>query len=174
MEIPAKAIIVIMGVSGCGKSTLGRTIAAALQVAFIEGDDYHPEANVAKMSQGIPLDDADRSDWLKALHEKAGEYIESGAVIACSALKETYRYQLSTGMEDQFLWILLDGTYDVIFARMQARTSHFMPPALLRSQFDTLEKPDYAFRIDVNLPAAEQSRMALEWIKKKAPESGAH
>lgn len=173
MSETEKAIIVVMGVSGCGKSTLGRAIASSLEMPFIEGDDYHPESNVAKMSRGVPLDDTDRSVWLDALHQKALETVSTGAVIACSALKESYRKHLSKGIAEQFLWILLDGTYEVIHSRMQARKSHFMPPALLRSQFETLEKPDYALYIDVDQPAEEQAKIALDWIKKKAPNTGA-
>ena len=173
MEGAKEKLIVIMGVSGCGKSTLGRAIANSLEIPFVEGDDYHPEANVAKMSQGTPLTDTDRYHWLEDLHKKAQELSDNGAVIACSALKESYREQLSKGMEKHFLWILLDGSYEVIFDRMQARESHFMPPALLQSQFETLEKPEYAKCIDVDQPLEEQLRVALEWIKKKAPEPGA-
>lgn len=173
MQSQRNAIIVIMGVSGCGKSTLGRAIAASLQVPFIEGDDYHPQSNVVKMSEGVPLDDTDRTIWLSALHKEAAAHTNSGAVIACSALRESYRRQLSSGMEDHFLWIFLDGTYDVIYGRMQARKAHFMPPALLRSQFETLEKPSYALRLEVDLTADEQVKKALDWIQKKAPDIGA-
>ena len=173
MQAQKKAIIVIMGVSGCGKSTLGQAIAHALQLSFIEGDNYHPQSNVDKMRKGVPLDDTDWSVWLSALHKEAAAHAHSGAVIACSALKESYRHQLSIGMEDQFLWIHLHGTYDVILSRMQARSAHFMPLALLRSQFDTLEIPAYALRLEVDLPADEQTRTALDWIQKKAPGGGA-
>ena len=173
MKHPSKVLIVIMGVSGCGKSTLAKALASSLDIPFVEGDDYHPKSNVSKMSQGIPLDDSDRSDWLDALHSKALHLREGGAVIACSALKESYRQQLSRGMEGQFLWILLEGSYEVIFDRMQARETHFMPAALLRSQFETLEIPDYAKRINVELSPEEQLRTALEWVKKKAPSKGA-
>ena len=168
MPKTGKALIVIMGVSGCGKSTLGRSIASALEIPFIEGDDYHPESNVTKMNMGEPLNDADRKIWLNRLQDKALAHVESGAVIACSALKESYRLLLSKGIEDRFLWILIDGSYEVILRRIQARTAHFMPPSLLQSQFDVLEIPDYAFRIDVTLPVAEQTRIALAWIKKKS------
>ena len=173
MQRIEKPIIIVMGVSGCGKSTLGQAIAAALGVPFVEGDDYHPESNVAKMSQSIPLDDTDRWDWLHALWKKILEQKETGAVIACSALKEIYRQQLSHELQDRLLWILLNGNYEKILSRIQARKGHFMPPALLRSQVETLEIPDYAFQIDVDLDQKEQVRQALSWIKKKALDTSA-
>jgi len=168
MRTQIHVIIVVMGVSGCGKSTLGQALASALHIPFLEGDDFHPETNVAKMSAGIPLQDEDRESWLEILHDLAEENLEDGAVLACSALKESYRQQLSTGMEDRFAWIYLDGTYKEIYERMQGRSDHFMPPALLRSQFETLEIPDYALRIEVGMPTAEQVEAALEWIQKKS------
>lgn len=173
MKRPMKAIIVVMGVSGCGKSTLGQAIASALQLPFIEGDDFHPDSNVAKMSEGIPLQDEDRASWLSALHDLAKSHLATGAVLACSALKESYRQQLSAGMTDSFLWILPEGTYEEIHGRMRARSDHFMPPALLISQFETLEIPDYAFRVAVGKSTAEQLEASLDWIQKKAPGMGA-
>lgn len=162
-----------MGVSGSGKSTLGRLLADQLNVPFIEGDDYHPDSNVEKMSAGIPLNDSDRYAWLQTLHDVASTHTEEGAVMACSALKESYRNQLSDTMEDLFIWVLLDGTYEVIQNRMKERKDHFMPPALLRSQFDTLERPDYALRLDIGEATHIQCEKALEWIQRKYPDWGA-
>lgn len=168
-----KPIVVIIGVSGSGKSTLGRVLADQLHVPFIEGDDYHPDSNVQKMRAGTPLNDKDRYSWLNALHEVALAHAIPGVVMTCSALKESYRKQLSNGMEDQFVWILLDGTFEVIQDRMKERKDHFMPPALLRSQFDTLEKPEYALSLDVEESTEVQSEKALAWIQKKHPDAGA-
>ena len=173
MSASKKPIVVIMGVSGSGKSTLGRVLAQQLHVPFIEGDDYHPVSNVEKMRAGTPLNDQDRYAWLKALNEVALEHVSKGAVMACSALKETYRKQLSHKMADNFIWILLDGTYEIIQNRMKERKDHFMPPALLRSQFDTLEKPDYALWLDIEEVTDIQCEKALEWIQKKHPDRGA-
>ncbi len=139
-----------MGVSGSGKSTIGRALAEALDLPFIDGDDHHPEANVVKMSTGRALDDSDRAGWLKILNKIAMEYSKTGAVIACSALKETYRKILSENLEEECRWVILIGTYELILERMKKRSSHFMPSALLQSQFDTLEMPDYGIHIDIS------------------------
>ncbi len=128
-----------MGVSGNGKTTIGTWLSSELDRVFVEGDDFHPPENIAKMSSGVPLDDDDRRPWLAALAEEVVRLEAAGqqSVMACSALKRRYRDWLREGYP-QLFFILLDADYDTILERMKRR-EHFMPPALLRSQFDTLE-----------------------------------
>lgn len=129
--------VVVMGVTGSGKSTVGSALAQRLRVPFVDADSLHPPANIAKMAAGAPLDDDDRRPWL----EKVGEWLaehRGGGVVSCSALKREYRDQLRSRCPTaEFLH--LDGSADVIGRRLAARTGHFMPAALLRSQLDTLE-----------------------------------
>jgi gluconokinase len=139
-------IVVMMGVSGSGKTTLGRRLAERLGCEFIEGDDFHPAANVAKMASGTPLGDADRMPWLQVLNRELKQ--RRSAVLACSALKETYREELSSGVENLKL-VFLTGSFDLIQARLQARQHRYMPASLLRSQFSTLEPPVGAIEVDV-------------------------
>lgn len=142
--------IIFMGVAGCGKTTIGKMAAEALGVPFYEGDDYHPPENVDKMSRGIPLNDDDRAGWLAALANILREGIAKGesGVMSCSALKEKYRRQLRVDA-DQVRFIYLKGSYDLIWARMEAREGHYMPAALLQSQFDALEEPKNVFTVDI-------------------------
>lgn len=135
-------IVVVMGVSGAGKTTVGRKLADLLGVPFHEGDAFHPPANIAKMSAGTPLDDADRLPWLKAIAAEIDRARESGRgmVVACSALKRAYR-DILIGKRSDVRLAYLRGTRGLIEERMAARRNHFMPPALLNSQFATLEAP---------------------------------
>ena len=144
-----KTILYIMGVSGCGKSTVGKLLAERLNLSFFDGDDYHPEKNVQKMAKGNPLNDQDREGWLQNLNKLAKQYAESGAIIACSALKESYRIVLKQGIDEQIVFIFLKGTFEEIRDRLRARKEHFMPIALLQSQFDILEVPKDAISISV-------------------------
>ncbi len=126
-----------MGVSGSGKSTVGSALAQRLRVPFLDADTVHPPANIAKMAAGDPLDDRDRFPWLEAV----GEWLAShrdGGVVACSALKRKYRDQLRKHCP-RVEFLHLSGSPDLISGRLAARSGHFMPAALLRSQFDTLE-----------------------------------
>jgi gluconokinase len=128
--------IVVMGVSGSGKSTVASALAQRLRVPFVDADTLHPPANIAKMSAGEPLDDDDRYPWL----EKVGEWLAGhpGGVVSCSALKRKYRNQLRTHCP-RVEFLHLNGSPQLISSRLAARSGHFMPDALLRSQFDTLE-----------------------------------
>ena len=148
--------ILVMGVCGCGKSSFGRLLAERLGADFVEGDDFHPPANVAKMSRGIPLDDADRAGWLERLHAVLVEGEASGRsqVLACSALKRSYRAQLAAGLGDWRV-VFLNGPRSVLEARLAARTDHFMPPALLDSQLATLEPPLGAVEGSFALPLVQ-------------------
>ncbi len=133
------ALIVVMGVAGCGKSGVARKLAAALDLPWIEGDDFHPSANVHKMREGIPLGDADRAGWLQTLCNEVAKYPQ-GCVLACSALKSSYRDTLrkvSPGVRFAYLHI----TPKESLRRVAERSGHFYPPSLVLSQFDTLEDP---------------------------------
>lgn len=138
----APTIILLMGVAGCGKSTTGRNLARHLDWPFRDADSFHPPANIEKMSRGIPLTDADRWPWLDAIGAWTDEQRVLGArgIVTCSALKRIYRQRLCRGRPEIGL-VFLDGDFATIADRMQRRKGHFMPPALLQSQFDTLERP---------------------------------
>ena len=136
-------IIVVMGVSGSGKTTVAVMLAGALGVDFLEGDELHPPANVAKMRSGTPLTDDDRWPWLKAISARIDAWRAEGkaGVITCSALKRAYRDILIGAREDVRL-VYLRGSHELIQARMAVRHGHFMPLGLLNSQFATLQEPD--------------------------------
>lgn len=136
--------VVAMGVSGTGKTVIGEALAAQLGWEFIEGDSFHPEANIAKMSSGTPLDDDDRRPWLETLAGMLAAHraADTGAVLACSALKRSYRDILrGDGAMDATFFLHLDLPFDVLRDRMETR-DHFMPASLLQSQFDTLQRLD--------------------------------
>jgi gluconokinase len=143
-------VIILMGVSGAGKTTVGKRLAEALGWRFLEGDDFHPLANVKKLAAGIPLTDEDRVPWLARLRELVAEVLARGedAVLACSALKRSYR-QLLTVDPAQVRWVYLWAPQEVIASRLAGRTGHFMPPTLLGSQWEMLEMPEEALRVDV-------------------------
>jgi gluconokinase len=130
--------IVVMGVSGSGKSTVGAALAQRLRVPFADADDFHPPANIDKMTAGEALNDDDRYPWLEAIGEWLGVRRTHGGVMSCSALKRKYRDQLRTHCPDT-IFLHLAGTPEVIGRRQASRPGHFMPASLLASQFDTLE-----------------------------------
>jgi len=141
-------VIVIMGVSGVGKSTVGLALANQLGWPFADADDFHPPANVAKMRAGTPLNDADRAPWLRTLRGLIEGWLATGqsAVLACSALKESYRVELLVNSDVKLVYLHADFTQ--IAERMATRKDHYMSPGLLQSQFDTLEPPLDAVSID--------------------------
>ncbi|MEM9822836.1 MAG: NADP-dependent phosphogluconate dehydrogenase [Bacteroidota bacterium] len=144
------SLFFIMGVSGCGKSTIGQLLAEQINAQFYDGDDFHPKANIEKMSAGKALNDEDRQGWLKAIREFAQKaHLDGPIVIACSALKNKYRVYLQEGIENPIQWIYLKGTFDLILERMNQRQGHFMPSDLLKSQFDDLEAPNTAILCDI-------------------------
>jgi gluconokinase len=157
--------VIVMGVSGSGKTTLGQALAARLGWAFYDADDFHPEANIQKMSSGLPLDDNDRTPWLDNLNELVTNQLQQckSLVVACSALKEKYREHLSKGCEDQTRFVYLRGDYETISARMQSR-KHFMKPDMLQSQFDTLEEPREAVVVDIRLTLGEMLREVVKQL----------
>lgn len=147
-------IIVLIGVSGSGKSTVGKRLARDLGCQFYEGDDYHPQANKDKMRAGIPLTDEDRWPWLAAIRDLMSEILaqKKDAVVACSALRQAYRDCLRL---DGVQFVYLKGDYDLICERLENRRTHFFDPALLESQFETLEEPRGALAVDIaQTPAA--------------------
>lgn len=142
---PAR-IIIVMGVSSSGKSSVGAALGRALHAPFLDGDRYHPEANVEKMRNGIPLTDEDRWPWLDALSAALKEAAEKKgvAVGACSALRRIYRDYITQKAAEPVLFVYLEGSRDLIGERMARRSHEYMPPSLLDSQFATLEVPDPA------------------------------
>ena len=136
------SVYVVMGVSGSGKTTVGQALARALDCPFYDADDFHPPENVAKMAGGVPLTDADRAPWLARLHKLLADHVQrkQTAVLACSALKEAYRERLRRGLSG-VRFIYLQGDFDLIRERMQARENHYMKAEMLQSQFDALEPP---------------------------------
>jgi len=120
-------------------------------IPFFDGDDFHPQFNIDKMASGKPLNDHDRSGWLKNLNNLAQKQSNiNGAIIACSALKESYRNTLKNNIEDNVNWVFLKGTEDIIQSRLESRTNHFMPKNLLKSQFEILEIPEYGLHLGIS------------------------
>jgi gluconokinase len=155
VAIEPPCALVVMGVSGSGKSTIAEQLAARLGWRYVDGDLFHPPANVAKMSAGHPLTDEDRWPWLRAIAAEIDRLAAAGAraVVACSALKRAYRDILVHGRDDIRI-VFLNGTKDLIAKRLAARKGHFMPPGLLDSQFKTLEPPQPSERpITVSIDA---------------------
>ncbi|MGE5414586.1 MAG: gluconokinase [Syntrophomonadaceae bacterium] len=163
--MPAVVQIVVMGVSGSGKSTVAALLAERLRCELADADAFHPAANVAKMSAGIPLEDEDRWPWLRAVAAWIGERDRTGrcAVVACSALKRAYRDVLRSG-SPHLAFAHLAGAPELVAARMRARTGHFMPESLLAAQYATLEPlaPDErGVTLDVAAPVPEIVEAAL-------------
>jgi len=148
--------VVLMGVSGCGKTTVGVALAHTLGWRFVDGDGFHPPANVARMRAGQALGDTDREPWLDRLNAVLRHGVAKGepAVLACSALKRTYRERLAQRVPG-VLFVHLTGSFELISSRLAARRHEYMPPTLLRSQFDTLEAPAEALTVDVSAPVDE-------------------
>lgn len=159
--------LVVMGVSGCGKSSLGQALAQALRLPLIEGDDFHPLANVAKMRAGEPLDDADRVGWLQALGEQLKSCRQSGAVLTCSSLKSAYRQQLreaAPGLRFVFMHIAQDEALRRVAERAAA---HIFPASLVASQFAALESPEGeagVLTLAATAPMGESVRAVQAWL----------
>jgi gluconokinase len=144
-------VIVLMGVSGTGKTEVGTRLARALNGEFAEGDDYHPPANVAKMRSGVPLDDADREPWLETLSREIGAWLDAGktVVLACSALKQSYRDILKAGRPG-VRFVYLKGDEALISSRLEGRHGHYMPASLLDSQLAALQEPADAITVGID------------------------
>lgn len=147
-------LIAVMGVSGSGKTTVGAALAQRLRVPFGDADDFHPQANIAKMSAGIPLDDADRAPWLAEIGTWLATHAKTGGVVSCSALKRHYRDQLRTAAPTT-RFVHLAGDQDVVRTRVARRPGHFMPAGLVATQFAALEPLDpdeHGIEIDLDQP----------------------
>jgi gluconokinase len=165
-------IVIVMGVCGCGKSTVGRALANQLGWPFFDADDFHPPANVAKMAKGIALTDQDREPWLDGVAAEMRAVGRKGhhAVLACSALKESYRQCIARGLKDpqaksegssELRIVYLKGDAKTIEPRLALRSGHFMPASLLESQFAALEEPEHAMVIDIRqTPEAQAAQIA--------------
>ncbi len=159
--------IIVMGVSGCGKSTIAKALAKKLGCRYIEGDDYHPQENIDKMRQGIPLTDEDRQGWLETLNNILVNE-GGGATLASSALKPQYRTTLTDNVENA-LFVFLKGDFDTIWQRHQKRKNHFFNgKKMLENQFDTLVEPigDNVITVDVRLSVKKIVEEVCEQIQK--------
>ncbi|MBI5715362.1 MAG: gluconokinase [Chloroflexi bacterium] len=154
--------IIVMGVSGVGKTTIGTALAKDLGWSFADADEFHPPANIEKMSRGIPLNDDDRQPWLQAIRAYMIERMSRGesGVVTCSALKQRYRDVLQ--VNEQVKFVYLKGNYDLILKRMQAR-QHFMKPEMLKSQFEALEEPNEAVAVSIEKEIGE----IVETVKRE-------
>jgi gluconokinase len=155
-------IVLVMGVAGVGKTTIGEPLARKLGWRFLDADDYHPPDNVAKMKAGIPLQDADRWPWLGRLNRELKDL--ENAVLACSALKQTYRERLAQGIPD-FTVVYLHAGAALIRARLESRRHRYMPAALLDSQLAALEPPAQAIAIDVAAPLEDCVAAIVERLR---------
>lgn len=167
--------IVVMGVAGSGKSTVGELLAARLGAAFIEGDRFHLPASIDKMAAGIPLTDEDRWPWLEAVGREITRKAGAGVVCACSALKRAYRDVLRKNAGLPLVFVYLEGSHDLIAGRMAARTGHFFAPALLDSQFATLEPPqadEDAIVADLRMTAEEIVENVARELAERPASSG--
>lgn len=171
--LPGISAIVVMGVSGSGKSTVGAALAERIGFAFEDGDAYHPESNVAKMHAGIPLTDDDRWPWLRAIAAAIDRKAEAQTpvIIACSALKRSYRDILVHGRDDVRI-VYLKGTQDLIAQRLSHRDHHFMPASLLDSQFATLEEPAPDKGVITVLIDGTVDEIVADIVKRLAPAIG--
>lgn len=164
-----KRAIIVMGVSGCGKTSVGEGIAERLGTPFVEGDSLHPDANVRKMSEGHPLTDDDRWPWLREIAARIAAERSPVLVVTCSSLKRAYRDLLRTESGRPVAFVFLHGTDALLAERMNARTGHFMPPALLESQLATLEDPrgeDGVVPVDIDATVDEIVKHALDGLAR--------
>ncbi|MFI4861626.1 MAG: gluconokinase [Phycisphaerales bacterium JB063] len=165
-------VYIIMGVSGCGKTTVGEALAAHLGVDFHDADGYHPDANRRKMAAGTPLNDLDRAPWLEALAEHIQQWNAAGenqgsAVLACSALKQSYRNVLSRHGGVRFVY--LQGSRELIAQRLADRTGHFFPADLLDTQFADLQPPTNAIVVPIDQPINAQVEQIIQTIGETRP-----
>lgn len=157
-------IVVLWGVAGSGKSTVAMELAHRLQCDVFDADEFHPKSNIRKMAEGRPLNDNDRQPWLAELRQLVDRYDKDDtAVLACSALKASYRQTL--GFEESYVRsVLLTGRYELIAERLANRLGHFMPADLLRSQFETLETTHTGLTLDVSKKATELVDEIMAWL----------
>lgn len=164
---------IVMGVSGSGKSTIAKALQQKTGAIFLEGDDFHSSANIEKMHSGHPLTDQDRAGWLTAIHTKISALTEEGedVLLSCSALKLSYRDTLRAHIQP-VLFVYLKGSYELIHQWMLARKGHFMPAALLKSQFDTLEEPTTAETDVVTIQLQPDLQKETEEVLEKVKAQG--
>jgi carbohydrate kinase (thermoresistant glucokinase family) len=161
-------VLIVMGPMGCGKTTVGRLLADRLGRPFIDADDFHPPANVAKMQRGIALTDADRRPWLETLAAEIAAWRAEGrgGILACSALKQSYRDLL--GIDQQAVrTVFLQGSFDLLYERIAARRDHYMNPGLLQSQLDTLEPPKGGITVDITPSPATIAERIIHQLDEK-------
>ena len=159
-------LIVVMGVSGSGKTTVGKALASALEIPFYDADDFHPQVNIVKMEQGIPLQDIDRESWLETLSKNLTQWdAATGAVLACSALKEMYRTVLHSGVNNDMTWVYLYGRSELIKERMAGRRGHYFKPELLDSQLADLEPPQYGWHFNISSSADHIVKSILDKLR---------
>jgi gluconokinase len=170
-------IIVVMGVTGAGKTTVGNLLAQQLGWEFADADSFHSPANVEKIKRGIPLDDADRAPWLAALRRAIENWVaeHKNVVLACSALKKSYRDELFVGDEVKFVY--LKGSYDLIYQRLRERHGHFASEKILASQFADLEEPGDAFTVNIDqspeqVVAAIKQGLGLDQVRVRPQSPG--
>ena len=156
-------IVILMGVSGSGKTTIGKLLAEELGWAYYEGDDYHPIANIRKMSQGMPLTDEDRGPWLSALRKLIQDLLQKtqSAIVGCSALKGWYRDRLQGGSQD-VCFVYLRGSSELLRQRLRSRQGHYMQASLLASQLATLEEPADVLTVDI----AQEPNLIVAQIRR--------
>jgi len=155
-----------MGVSGSGKTTVGKALASALKIPFYDADDFHQQSNIVKMEQGIPLQDLDRESWLETLSKNLTQWeAATGAVLACSALKEMYRTALNSGVNNDMTWVYLYGHSELIKERMVGRRGHYFKPELLDSQLADLEPPQYGWHFNISSSADQIVKSVLNKLR---------
>jgi len=174
IRISSPRAIIVMGVSGSGKSTLGAALAAKLDCSFLEGDAFHDPHSVAKMRGGQPLADCDRWPWLDRLGAAAKQAVASDGltVVACSALKRSYREHLRDAIGAPCSFVLLDADHEILAGRVGNRPNHYMPKSLLVSQLATLERPavdEPAMTLDAQAPVDELCELTLAWLARGDP-----
>lgn len=160
--------VLLMGPAGSGKTRIGKLLAAQLSWEFADGDDFHPPANIEKMSRGIPLTDEDRLPWLQSIHSAMQQWRAQGknVVVACSALKRSYRELLGIGPDARYIKLVyLKGSYDMLLERLHSRTGHYMKEPMLASQLADLEEPTDALTIDIS----ESPEVIVSEIRKRLP-----
>ncbi len=166
-------LVVVMGVSGSGKTTVGAALAQRLRVPFADADDFHPRVNIDKMSAGIPLTDTDRGPWLATIARWLTDHAATGGVTSCSALKQAYRDVLAAAAPHVY-FVHLHGDPDVVAARVAGRPGHFMPAALVESQFATLEPlgPDeHGAVLEVDQPVDDLVSQSIALLTSRTPEA---
>lgn len=158
-------IIILMGVTGCGKSSAGKLLSKKIGLPFLDGDDYHPPENILKMKSGKPLNDHDRIPWLNNLIQQISKAGPNGCILACSALRQSYRDIFKNSLHEEVVFIYLKGSYDLISKRIAERMGHYMPADLLNSQFQDLEEPVDAITIDIDKSLNEITDEIIQQLK---------